>query len=89
MARGCLPVNARAARDRSPKEVDRLCRTIQGCFSTKKQEIRDKTTVKLTYSGQNRLNFLTIPQISSQVFFLLLTSGHRIRGRIPWVPGLT
>ncbi|MCO5140970.1 MULTISPECIES: hypothetical protein [unclassified Shinella] len=89
MTRGLFPVNARPFSDHRPKSGKMPPQPILGCFSTKKHEFRDKTTVKLTYLGQNRLNFLANAQIPSRVFFLLLTSGHRIRGRIPWVPGPT
>jgi hypothetical protein len=89
MTRGVLAVNAQAADQPLLRHTGAWFRTFCGRFSTKKQDFHGETTVKLTYLGQNRLNFLTFLQISSQVFFLLLTSGHRIRGRIPWVPGST
>jgi hypothetical protein len=89
MTRGSKPVNAHPAVRPLRDTADRPVRPVCDGFSSKKQEFRGETTVELTYSGQNRLNFLTILQISSQVFFLLLTSGDRIRGKIPWVPGPT
>ncbi|MBN9053597.1 MAG: hypothetical protein J0H80_07430, partial [Rhizobiales bacterium] len=89
IARGAMPVNAGTENPSAPDgRIGRL-RTVSGCFSTRKADFHGETTAILTCSGQNRLNFLAIPQISSQVFFLLLTSRHRIRGSIPWVPGPT